>query len=377
MSDIPSEPPALPNSRRQPRNPLEPSSTSDGDAQAAAGTSRQTRRQAMTAQEVRNFDEMFNTIFNAVDKQERAPLSLWPDGKAKEGVPIIGIGRGRLRSGAAQQRADMFTLRQQSRKIKWTSADDEELDSLREEMDMCDTDEQLLNWAMENLFGPPEGAKTATTTLDNAFPRHPAAYPHLLAKLMQTFRDKYQDPHVALSVFKHAAERSIPSYVFGCTTPAYNELILTRWTCFRDLRGVHDALTEMRANAVRVDEKTRRIVEQVRREVGTREQWMDGVEQEDGVGAVLRANLEGGESAQLMKKIEELIVPRGKKKVKKPSRFSAENEDWKRSALKEDDDGWAFDRWAGKEFENEDVRWKGKGRSYGRKAEHEEDKLSL
>ena len=63
---------------------------------------------------------------------------------------------------------------------------------------------------------------------------------------MRSFRDKYKDPHLALAMFDHARNLSIASFVFGCTTPAYNELLETRWRCFRDLRGVADALDDVR-----------------------------------------------------------------------------------------------------------------------------------
>src|SRR6267154_1374361 len=53
-------------------------------------------------------------------------------------------------------------------------------------------------------------------------------------------------------------------------TPAYNELIETRWTYFRDLKGVHDALEEMRVNGVEPDGRTKKLVEKLRREVGAR-----------------------------------------------------------------------------------------------------------
>jgi hypothetical protein len=49
----------------------------------------------------------------------------------------IGVGRGDI--------SDLFgKLRKHSRKMRWTSEVDEELDRKKEEMDMCETDHQLL-----------------------------------------------------------------------------------------------------------------------------------------------------------------------------------------------------------------------------------------
>jgi hypothetical protein len=63
---------------------------------------------------------------------------------------------------------------------------------------------------------------------------------------MRTFRDHYKDPNLALFIFNHTKKLSIFSYVFGCSTEVYNELIKTRWDCFRDLEGVYNAVEEMK-----------------------------------------------------------------------------------------------------------------------------------
>nr|VWO97127.1 Avr-Pita1 protein (Effector protein AVR-Pita1) [Ganoderma boninense] len=183
-----------------------------------------------------------------------------------------------------------------------------------------------------------------------------SAYPHLLAALMRTFRDKYRDPHLALAMFDHARNLSIASFVFGCTTPAYNELIETRWWCFRDLRGVVEALDEMRVNGIAVDGRTRQLTETVRREVGERTMWQE------------ESSLGSGEVWEMVTRIEQLTaesVSEGKKKRKtsktdveaktkgsakerawKPRKWSAGQEMWKKDALDANArDGWAFDKW--------------------------------
>ncbi|KAG1813778.1 hypothetical protein EV424DRAFT_1415537, partial [Suillus variegatus] len=112
-------------------------------------------------------------------------------------------------------------------------------------MELCDTDQQLLEWAMREVFGQSrqyeERARNAIAKSEeqhqhapgptptsnvsanaNANPppqpasMHPT-YPYLIAHLMRSFRDKYHDPHLALSIFDYARHLSIPSYVFGCT----------------------------------------------------------------------------------------------------------------------------------------------------------------
>ncbi|TFY78571.1 hypothetical protein EWM64_g5437 [Hericium alpestre] len=80
----------------------------------------------------------------------------------------------------------------------------------------------------------------------------------------------------------YASTLSTHSFVFGCTTPAYNELIETRWACFRDLRGVCEALEEMKANAIQPDGQTRKLVDNLRREFGQRNLWIEESDEDTG-----------------------------------------------------------------------------------------------
>ncbi|KAI0366042.1 hypothetical protein BV20DRAFT_1055922 [Pilatotrama ljubarskyi] len=86
---------------------------------------------------------------------------------------------------------------------------------------------------------------------------------------MLTFCYKHEDPHLAISMFDHARHLCIVSYRFnGYTIPAYHELTETRWRCFRDLRGVVEALEEMRVNGFELDSgRTRLLGKTTRREV--------------------------------------------------------------------------------------------------------------
>ncbi|KAH7920690.1 hypothetical protein BV22DRAFT_1107565 [Leucogyrophana mollusca] len=320
FDDIKDTPPLLPSSVRNPlRAAAGPSITS------APGRA---RRQAMTAREVNAFDEMFNMIFNAVSEQKHS----------SDKDPLSSSGIGRLPQGG--RIGDLFgNLRKQSKRLKWTTQSDEELDRKREEMDMCDTDQQLLEWAMREVFAESQkyeaAARNANATTSSTPPQlQPTTYPHLVALLMRTFRDKYRDPHLALSVFEYTRHLSIPSYVFGCNTGAYNELIETRWACFRDLGGVLTALEEMKVNGVQTNGRTRALVEALRREVGDRNMWE-----------------ESGEVWGMLSKIEELALKaprRPGKQANKSKKGWSDDQEWKNAALKADhaDDGWEFDRWS-------------------------------
>jgi len=239
-------------------------------------------------------------------------------------------------------------MRGESKKLKWSVQTEEELDRKKVEMALCDTDQQLLEWAMREVFGESkryeEVARKAISDvaagkeLETMPELQPAIYPHLVAQLMRTFRDKYHDPHLALSMFDHARHLSIPSYVFGCTTPAYNELIQTRWRCFRDLKGVHDALEEMSINGVDLDNRTRTLMEEVRRQVGERNRW----EEENDLGS--------GEVWMMLSKIEELLIKRGlkpRRDAQGQRRPNPADQAWKKAAHDSwaSDDDWEFGKW--------------------------------
>ncbi len=304
----------------------------------------------MTHRETQAFNDMFTTIFDA-NKALAASDSQFT------------AGIGQVRSAAM---GGLFSkLRIGGRRPRWTSEVDADLDRKKEDMELCETDIQLLEWAMREVFGESqryeeEARRAAGTSTESsasessppAPPRHagalqlqPASYPHLLAALMRSFRDKYKDPHLALAMFDHARNLSVASFVFGCTTPAYNELIETRWRCFRDLRGVCDAMEEMRVNGIELDNRTRLLAETIRREVGERTLWQE------------ESSLGSGEVWEMVGKLERLAVrehPSQRRKNKEDKRspvrkrkWTSDQETWKAKAMgdnaKEDD--WAFDKW--------------------------------
>lgn len=259
----------------------------------------------MTAREIHAFDQMFNMIFDAVDAQSSSGASTSSSSmfdaskEDDEFAPIEGASIGLSKN--AQSISSLYAhLRRQSGKTKskWNNSSylDAELDKKKEEIELCESDAGLVEWALREVFGESvryeEDARKAlgdiaaerNTSADSdtevkakvkkALPiLQPPTYPHLLAHLMHTFRTKHCNPHLSLALFHHAQHLSIPSYVFGCTTPAYNELLLTLWDGFRDVRGVMERVGEMRRNGVVCDSRTREVVERVRREVGGRVVW--------------------------------------------------------------------------------------------------------
>jgi hypothetical protein len=226
----------------------------------------------MSNQELVAFDDMFNIVFTAANERRLAE-----DGAA-----------GAFDVDTRTPLGD-FLKNLSTRPRVRQKGEDTELDRLKEQLALCQSDYAILEWAEREVFGASiraEDAARAAATDGKSPPPHlqPPLYPQLLATLMSTAREGYDDPHLALALFEHARNLSPLSYIFGCTTPAYNELLETRWHSFRDLRGVHAALEEMRANGVSPDLHTRALVDDVRREVGTRTVWLE--ESETGSGEV-------------------------------------------------------------------------------------------
>ena len=178
-----------------------------------------------------------------------------------------------------------------SRELNWakktkailTREQEERLDELKEIMLSFQTDRELLAWSMQAVFDfPPtktgEGtlfpdprkainshnslnsASYATTVDPSAMPRGPFSpiYSELLLALFLLLRDTHLQPNSALHVFA-LASITPHSYVLGCTTALYNEVLRTRWM-EGDVISVAVALEEMRSGGVRIDGGTRAIV---------------------------------------------------------------------------------------------------------------------
>ncbi|KAG8826435.1 hypothetical protein FRC19_008899 [Serendipita sp. 401] len=222
------------------------------------------RRQTLTVGESRAIDDMFASIFNAAQRQDDS--SLLPETQE--------TGHSTLFS----KWASTIPTKQQ-----WSRSDEEILDLKKEEIELCQNDQELFTWVVKEFFENPSLHPEVRTisqsnSNDNAIEskKLPAfAYSLLLSRVMRVMRTRYENPHLALALFEHARHVSASSYVMFCGTAAYNELIETRWSSFRDLQGVCEAVEEMKLNQVRVDTRTTRLIENIRREVGEQNLWHD------------------------------------------------------------------------------------------------------
>lgn len=168
-----------------------------------------------------------------------------------------------------------------------TEQEELELDRLREELVGLKSDHEVLKWGLENVFGysvdgtrgtmlfpdpetlPVEIPSTAATpgpansaAVSQSPQRGPSSrmYPDLLLLLFVVLRDTHRNPTSALSLF-HLAKSNPFSYINGCTTALYLEVLRTYWADGAgDVEAVLAALDEMRANGVPFDDKVRELV---------------------------------------------------------------------------------------------------------------------
>ncbi|EAU91560.2 hypothetical protein CC1G_02049 [Coprinopsis cinerea okayama7 len=145
-------------------------------------------------------------------------------------------------------------------------------DEMVEQMGECKSKAELLQWARQHVFDEFERVQKSDSKPDQAFLLR---YSKLVPKLMEQFRERFGDPHLTLTIYKYVKDRSVTSYVLGCTTATYNELIETIWDSFRDLKTIKGVLEEMKLNNVAADRQTEKVVERVNYEATEGKLWLD------------------------------------------------------------------------------------------------------
>ena len=132
--------------------------------------------------------------------------------------------------------------------------------ALEEKMDACATDFDLSRFLDTEVFPVMERpAQPEDIVRTN--------YGALLLKAMRLFRTTYRNPLAAHTLFLRAKTLSAESYVLGCTTALYNELLLSRWESFTDLFSIGEILEEMNMNGLKGDKHTFQILQKIEDDV--------------------------------------------------------------------------------------------------------------
>ena len=270
-------------------------------------------RTSIRGAEVDAFNSLFDTIFSSVEKQVASsnqngldwkgdPLTVVPGKFSPSSTPFY-TGTIPKESGTSTYKK----MRRVTRSHRWTPEDDAELQKKRHEMEIIDTNEDLLQWARDVLFaesiryeeaareavklaekreqelrdkksqtGKEKERRTALkkdvgeqpAKITSALPLQPPTYPHLLAHLLNLTTHKFHAPHLTLSLFSHARSLSVASRVLGCTKEVYYEYLSTLWSCFRDLKTVRDTLQDMLRDGILVDRRVEKDI------IGPARQWI-------------------------------------------------------------------------------------------------------
>jgi len=73
----------------------------------------------------------------------------------------------------------------------------------------------------------------------------------------------------AMSVFERVKRLGAESYVVGCSTGAYNEMLQTKWEAYKDVSKIVELVDEMKINGIEGSQKTveilRSIIDEIRK----------------------------------------------------------------------------------------------------------------
>lgn len=156
---------------------------------------------------------------------------------------------------------------------------DKLFDEKIESMMNCGSDQELLQWANAEVFSdtsqaPGDLPESSKSTRSKAI--HPGIHGRVIAHLMREFRETYNNPHLSIAVFDYTRQRSIISFVTGCTTPSYTELMRTYWNSFRDLQMVLNTAEEMRVNGVQPGDRTKQLYLKISEQAALQSVWFEG-----------------------------------------------------------------------------------------------------
>ena len=265
----------------------------------------------MTMQETATVAKMFNFVFDKnMENSRRDPLA------------NAGLGLGPGQKTKVEQILEDMDRAEMERKER--AEKESAFDRLQERIETFQTDIELLQWALtEVLHIDAESGEPTRKTYDYT-------YGNSIALLMRAFRDKFRDPHIALSIFHHAKHLAIESFVAGCTSSSYHEYIVTVWTCFRDIKSVYDAVEEMSINGITPNSFTRSYVDSIRREV-----FKDTTSED--------ASVVKFEVMRLVTRIDSLLAK--KRRSKRSADREPWNEQWKANEGVEN--GYEFGNWDG------------------------------
>ncbi|KAG4304772.1 hypothetical protein PORY_001825 [Pneumocystis oryctolagi] len=93
------------------------------------------------------------------------------------------------------------------------------------------------------------------------------SYPLLLQKAMEIFRLEFQDYVSVVTIFERIKDHGPESFVLGCSSDVYNEVLIARWEGWYDMFEIENLLKEMKMNCVIRTKKTLKILEKILQDI--------------------------------------------------------------------------------------------------------------
>lgn len=181
--------------------------------------------------------------------------------KAKSPLPRSSLAS--FYKGEKQSQSSPATTPTLSVKSDVTLSDRDEENKTIESVLGCRSSDSLVRLMQKQL-------EKCNTTDENGYPRPlPRYYDRLIERAVNHASMTLKEPYLAVAIFEQVKASSIESYVSGCTTQVYNELLSVRWKAWRDIHGMMTLVEEMMSNGIGYDGNTRRIIQMVMNEVET------------------------------------------------------------------------------------------------------------
>ncbi|RIA85419.1 hypothetical protein C1645_830814 [Glomus cerebriforme] len=153
--------------------------------------------------------------------------------------------------------------------LKNIEPEDAAVEEIKDELLKCETKKQLQEFISKNIFGIEIDNKKSVElkrVVDDFNRPFPFKYAMLLKQSILICK-KIKEPYLALSIFEQTKRRGLLSYLLGCTTEIYNQIILIRWEFWKDLKGIESLLNEMIDNKISFDKETSDIIDSIELEV--------------------------------------------------------------------------------------------------------------
>ena len=138
---------------------------------------------------------------------------------------------------------------------------------LRSKLIACQ-DIQALNACLdESVFGPFARDEISWKTITSKDAQFLQIYPSLLATAMCLMRLSFRNPTGSVAIFRRIKDYGVASEATGAEVQVYHELLLALFEGWHDLKRVENALLQMEADGVEMNEETKLVLKYIRQEI--------------------------------------------------------------------------------------------------------------